>query len=435
MVAGSVEDTIGSERYNDLKNRLEAPWQYQSISVSSRGTNRTYEGIPLAAVLQNIHSSLTIDRWNQGYELTLTAQDGYSITFSTQDIAADALLLYDTIDGQTTQPGTVGALLSTQYNVKELAAITINLGETLPEQVFVFELSINDSLHEFTLAELAKTPYYTAGRGAYTTSAGTYYENHYEGVRLADLLSSFLPNLEDSTITVVATDGYRMSYDFNVLNDQSKGTWILAFIADGEYMDEDPGPMRIIMVAEDGSGLPIPNIDGHSSPKMVKRVELTGEVFQDFSLRITGKMASELDRSTLQAGINCTAHKTTVEYLNKKSGEVETYTGIPLYALLAYGDDPQNVPHRQTDKTILSYDQQAAQNGYQVRVIAGDGFAVTLDSRELDGNNDVIIAMYQDDIPLQSSDWPLKLVWDADAPRVPDGIKAVRNVVAIELLF
>jgi len=137
----------------------------------------------------------------------------------------------------------------------------------------------------------------------------------------------------------------------------------------------------------------------------------------------------------LQAGINCTAHKTDVAYLNKKSGELEHYTGIPLHALLAYGDDPLNAPHKQTDKAVLAYDQALAQKGYKVRIVAGDGYSITLDSRDIDGNDAVIIAMYQDDAELQGSDWPLKLVWDSEADRVPEGIKAVRNVIAIELLF
>ena len=93
-IMGSVRETLTNERYGELKKTLIEPMHYQSISISSRGTSRTYEGIPVAALLQSIHPSLTAERWERGYEITLSAQDGYSISFSTQDIAANTLILY-----------------------------------------------------------------------------------------------------------------------------------------------------------------------------------------------------------------------------------------------------------------------------------------------------------------------------------------------------
>ncbi|NCB03501.1 MAG: hypothetical protein EOM67_15310 [Spirochaetia bacterium] len=146
-------------------------------------------------------------------------------------------------------------------------------------------------------------------------------------------------------------------------------------------------------------------------------------------------MESNLDRSTIQSGINCSAHKTTVDYLNKKSGEIEHYTGIPLFALLAFGDDPHYAPHKQTDHNILAYDKDAAKAGYKVKIIAADGYSIILDSKELDGNEDIILAMYQDGEELKEADWPLKLVWDVNADVVPQSIKAVKNITSIELLF
>ncbi len=47
----------------------------------------------------------------------------------------------------------------------------------------------------------------------------------------------------------------------------------LAFKAVGEYLMDDPGPMRGIKITEAAPSA-IPNIDGHNSPKMVHKVSL-----------------------------------------------------------------------------------------------------------------------------------------------------------------
>ncbi len=434
-IAGSLEGNITQVGYDSIKQARGDQNYYQSLVVERKGTTSTYEGMLLATLLEHLSSTLDRTQWEAGYVITLTADDGYSVTFSTTEIPYDALVVYDRKDGETILPGTISASASSQFFIKGLATITIDFQEALEIDPFLFEISINGTGHSFSLADLEKTPYYTTGRGGYTTSAGTYYEQDYAGIKLAQFIQSFLPGMTEGTVDIIATDGYTMSYGFEDLSDTSGGTWILAFKADGEYLMDDPGPMRGIKITESGSNLPIPNIDGHNSPKMVHKVVVAGEVYRDFSLLITGALTSELDRTTMQAGINCTAHKTDVAYLNKKSGELEHYTGIPLHALLAYGDDPLNAPHKQTDKAVLAYDQALAQKGYKVRIVAGDGYSITLDSRDIDGNDAVIIAMYQDGAELQGSDWPLKLVWDSEADRVPEGIKAVRNVIAIELLF
>ena len=441
-LTGKTAGTITQYAYGTLKESATGSSLYQSIEVERKGTVSTYRGIPLYGFIAQVdgsdsHGPSVGDRklWEEGYDITLTAADGYSITFSTTDIPYDALFLCDMQDGELREPIIIGKNVSTKYWVENPVSINCALGDSPFADTFALEVAVNGGELDFSRDELKKTPYYVEGRGGYTTSAGTYYEHTYGGVGFADFLRSFVSLSPEDSVTVVAMDGYEMTYGAAELMDTHDGTWILAFSADGELLPEDPGYIRTIKIANDATEAAVPNIDGHSSARMVQRIEVSAEVYRDFSLLIKGKMESVLDRSTLQAGINCTAHKTTVSYFNKKSGESENYTGMPLYALLAYGDDSQYAPHKQTDKSVLSYDQKAAAMGYKVRISAADGYAITLDSRDLDGNHDVILAMYQDGKELSDADWPLKLVWDQDAELVPEGIKAVRNVVSIELLF
>lgn len=441
-VTGLRSDTITPKTYSQIKDLAMKNGTYAELVIERKGIVSTYQGVPLKHVIarvdgQDWQAPFDFDEglWKSGYDITLTASDGYSATFSTAEIDADALIFYDTKDGESVSPGIAGVNVSSKLLVNGLASIECALvtGMAAEESVSL-EVVINGERIDFSRPELSKTPYYAVGKGGFTTSAGTYYEHTYGGIRLADFLTSFIALDAESTVTLLATDGYSMSYSFSEIAARDNGVWILAFEIDGEYMSDDIGPFRGVRIAQD-AGDPVPNIDGHSSPKMVKRIEISQEVFKDFSLLVKGRMESNLDRSTIQSGINCTAHKTTVAYLNKKAGTTETYTGIPLYKLLAYGDDPNFAPHKQTEKDILAYDKTAAQAGYKVKVIAGDGYSVTLDSRELDGNEDVIIAMYLNGNELADGEWPLKLVWDQNAALVPEGIKAVKNVVSIELLF
>ncbi|MFA6657895.1 MAG: hypothetical protein WCS38_11390, partial [Mesotoga sp.] len=61
-----------------------------------------------------------------------------------------------------------------------------------------------------------------------------------------------------------------------------------------------------------------------------------------------------------------------------------------------------------------------------VEIIAEDGFAITLDSKELHMNNGVILATIKNNEELPEDEWPLVLVWDkAIVP--PEGIKSVKK--------
>ena len=220
-------------------------------------------------------------------------------------------------------------------------------------------------------------------------------------------------------------DGYEMTYSGSQVLDQKDGTWILAFRLDGDFLPKDPGYVRTIKV-----GPANPNIDGHLSVRMVKKITVMQKGFKDFSMRLDGKMQWVLDRSTLESCTSC--HRTTVTF--EKKGLVDTYTGFPAWLALAYVDDPKYAPHKQ-DTSILTYDAAAAAAGYRVDFIAADGFTVSLDSRDLDHNDQVILAMYKNGAPLPEGEFPLVLVWDRDAKKIPAGIKNAKMLAKVTANF
>lgn len=407
---------------------------YVERKLERKGETRTYRGIPLWMVIAMVDGPdkkhpyvFDEEQWQEGYEITITAADGYSVTFVSKDYEPDAIIIADSIDGEEVLPRIAGDAPGNLL-VRKIDTIEAALGEGEEEEVFTLKIEVDEAQKKFTIEELEASPYYVEGMGSYTTSAGTTYTHRYGGVKFAAILNSFVDLEPSSTIVIVASDGYEMTYQASQFMDTEEGTWILAFKRDGEYLPFDPGYIRTVKVGPD-----TPNIEGHLSVKMIETIRISGETFEDFTLEMRGKMDMDLDRQTVQSGVSC--HEKKVTFLDKKSGEEIVYTGIPLWLILAYADDPDYAPHKQKDQSILSYDADAAEEGYTVKIRAEDGFSVSLDSGQIHKNEDIILAMYREGKSLPADERPLVLVWDKDAAALPAGIKSVRTIARIELLF
>jgi hypothetical protein len=404
-------------------------------TVEKKGVKSTYRGVPLNFIIAMIDGDdakepFAFDdaKWASGYTVSLVAKDGYSSSFSTKDLAPDALILAGYEDGKPLAlPMTVGDSPKGLW-VRDIVSIETSLAP-LPAaseaEAFTLELEVNGAKASFSLADLAKSDLYVEGTGSYTTSAGTRYSNVYGGVKLLDLIERYAKLSSEDSVNFTAMDGYEMSYPGSLLLDSKDGAWILAFRMDGDSIPKDPGFVRTIKI---GPG--DPNIDGHLSVRMVKKVTVKQKDFKDFSLSLDGKASWNLDRATLQSCTSC--HKTTVTF--EKKGQVDTYTGFPAWLALAYVDDPNYAPHKQ-DKSLPVYDREAAAKGYKVDFVASDGFTVSLDSRDLDQNNDVILAMYKNGESLPGNEFPLVLVWDRNAKRVPANIKNAKMLSSIKASF
>ena len=429
-LAGVREDVLDGERFNEAKTHSS---HYVKMDLERKGQTNVYRGMPLYLITAMVDGSddehpyvVNRSRWDEGYDITITGADGYSATFNTAEIGPEVLILADSLDGETVAPMIVGNA-SGKLWVKDVVEIELSLSAAAEaEREFELVLDINSKVSSYTLKELEESIYYIEQKGSYTTSAGTTYEGIWGGVKMPDFLGQFLNLRPETSLTMVAMDGYEMTYGGEEVLDTENGVWILAFKQDGEFLPEDPGYIRTIKVGPEN-----PNIPGHSSVRMLQKIVVQQGGYRDFSITISGKMEWTLDRQTIQSGVSC--HKRTVDFERKDTAA--RYTGIPLHLLLAYADDPDHAPHHQTDKSILSYDKELAQAGYVIEIEAADGFVVSLDSREIDGNSDLILGMYKNDEELPADEFPLILVWDKNAELVPEGAKPIRQIVAIRLIF
>lgn len=388
---------------------------YREVELEKKGELNVYGGIPLSAVVAMVDDAdggmpyvFQADLWAAGYNVTLTAADGYSYTFSTLAVSADDVLLVDRIDGEPVLPQIAGSITTSGW-VRDLAEIEIGLAPvSLEQNDFELVLDINGRTSAYTIPGMEAMPVYVEDMGSYTNSYGNTFEAVWGGVKLVPLLQQFMEVTPETSIRIIAMDGYEMSYGGDMLLDQDDGDWILAFKENGEYMPEDPGYIRLVKVGPQN-----PNITGHASARMVKRIVTEGEPFRDFVLTIVERGATEVfDRQTMQSGVS--VNRNRVSYYDRRNDVEVPYMGLSVWRLLE------------------------RLSGYRaVTFEASDGFSVTLDNEELEGNDDVILAMYTgpDDRLLDADEWPLRLVWDRDAAVVPEGIKSVRNVVKIVLVY
>jgi hypothetical protein len=291
------------------------------------------------------------------------------------------------------------------------ATLTLTLVKGETEQVYT--VSALEGLETIT------------GVGTFTRSTGTEYTAEYTGVPMSVLIGN-VP--QDATVRVTALDGYSMNYEAGMLADRSEGTWILAYKENGEYMASDSGPFRIVQVGENN-----PHFKSSLSAKMVERIEVLG-TYVAYSLVLNGAVTRTFGREELEAGIGCPCHTATVSVTSK--GETHTYTGLPLWRLVAYVDDDRFPdPEEGIHYNDEDFNDALAEAGYPITLLAEDGYSQLLHSTWIARDDRFIVAFKRDGVFLDPEDSGyMRFVYD-DAVVLPEGttLKGVKALTEITL--
>lgn len=429
---------------------------------------QTYSGVPLEAVLQEIGgldddetlAVIAVDGWHK----ILPAAVVFGATPAGTPILAlshrgdapgeweDApMLVFLPEDGRFSNDDMLTAFgpdlshyyaghpSTTGFMVKNVGYIIVNYdGGALPElaaesaaeeislspEGIVLSVKRGGVLAEYTLADIEQLEVITA-QGTFTNSAGVDYTAPYSGVPLTTLIGNLS---EDATVRVTASDGYSMNYPVEMLVDRHEGTWILAFKENGEYMPLDPGYLRIVRIGENN-----PHFESSLSARMVERIEILG-VYEEYTLLLKGAVERLFTRGELEAGIGCPCHTATVTSTSK--GEAHTYTGLPLWRLIAYVDDgvypdaELGIHYNEEDFS----DDLAAQN-YTITLTASDGYAQTMPSTLVARDERFIVAFKEDGVFLDpTADGYMRFAYD-DSVELPEGMrpKPVRFLAEIDI--
>lgn len=260
-----------------------------------------------------------------------------------------------------------------------------------------------------TLAEIKAMPGVTGWGGTKSSTGRITVPVEFTGVRLQDLWSLGGDIAPEMGINVVASDGYGMTFSYDQIINANLITYdpatgdeitideplipVLAYLHDGNPIDEDHGPLRIAVLTSKNNQV----VDGHWAIKWVEniRVKSLGE---DWSLQLDGGISETIDRATFESCSATGCHTNTWT-----DDHAQTWTGVPLWQLAGYVDDD----NKHTDP---AYREDLAEAGYTVEVIAADGYSVTFDSARLNRNNAIIAAAIMNGNPLDEDYFPLRLV-------------------------
>jgi hypothetical protein len=281
----------------------------------------------------------------------------------------------------------------------------------VPPSPVVFELVGPNGSQSFTMEQLQALPA-TEGQGGFISSTGKIFVPVlYRGVALKDLAPLLGIELDESMgLTLTAEDGYSMTFSYDqVMNgaftayDPATGseltehdplTAIIAYSRDGAPLDpKEDGALRIEVVSATNNQI----VDGHWTVKWVAKAEFA-PVGADWNLELQGALTDTVDRASFQSCSAPSCHATSWE-----DESAQPWVGVPLWMLVGQVDDAD-------DHGDDGYNDEMAAAGYDVDLVAADGYTVTLNSQTIQRNNEILLAYLVNDGELPEKYFPLRLV-------------------------
>ena len=120
-----------------------------------------------------------------------------------------------------------------------------------------------------------------------------------------------------------------------------------------------------------------------------------------WSLELTGVSTEIITQEEFEKGADPGCHGAEYSFTGK-DGVVHIYSGIPLWRLCGWVDD--EVEHGKG-----AFNDELANKGYNIKVIAADGYKAILSSKTIARNNGIILANEVDGQPI-SKGGPLRLI-------------------------
>ena len=263
---------------------------------------------------------------------------------------------------------------------------------------------------QFTLNQLRALPAYTGFAGIKSSTGVISLPQEYTGVPLADLTDLVGGISKVNGVTIVAADGYGMTFSFAQIVDHAFTAYdpatgdevtpsddltvLVAYAREGEPLGEDEGPLRL-MVATPQPGGQI--VDGHWTVKWIERISVT-KASAEWKVQLEGVMPGTLDKPSY---VNCASPG--CHGSGWVDGDGTRWEGVPLYLVAGMLDDEKK-------HGPGAYDAVLARKGYDILIETADGEVVTIDSRDIAGKDDVVLSSKVDGGELSEEYFPLRLV-------------------------
>jgi DMSO/TMAO reductase YedYZ molybdopterin-dependent catalytic subunit len=265
--------------------------------------------------------------------------------------------------------------------------------------------------HVFTMDQLKALPV-TEGQGGIKSSTGKItIPEPFKGVAIKDLVKNLGVTFDSSMgVTITAEDGYSMTFSYdqvmngaftaydpatgNEMTEHDPLTAIIAYEHNGQpLITAEEGVLRLMVISAKNNQV----VDGHWSVKWVNKVEVM-PVGKSWTLDLQGAISSPVTRDSYQSCGSPSCHGTSWQDQNGQD-----WVGVPLWLLAGEVDDADS----HSDK---AYNRLLADGGYSIDIIGSDGYTVTLDSRTIKLNNEILIAHEVNKGELPEKYYPLRLV-------------------------
>jgi DMSO/TMAO reductase YedYZ molybdopterin-dependent catalytic subunit len=283
----------------------------------------------------------------------------------------------------------------------------------------------DEETRTFTMGQLMALPAYEGYAGIKSSTGVITPPSKYTGVPLSDLADLVGGISEANGVTIVAKDGYGMTFSYRQITGDGLTTFdpatgeeepadgelhvLVAYEHEGEPIPEDDGPLKIA-IAQD---TPAQVTEGHWAIKWLREVSVT-KASAAWKVQLQGAVPGELTRASY---VNCASPGCHGSGWVDQQGR--RWEGIPLYLVAGMVDDRKK-------HDAGAYNARLAKQGYDIQIETTTGEVVTIDSRDIAGKDSVVLSSKVDGGELPDEYFPLRLVGPGlgDA-QMPGGIARI----------
>lgn len=261
-----------------------------------------------------------------------------------------------------------------------------------------------------TLDEIKALPAVEGWGGIMSSTGRITPPERYKGVAVTELCKLVGGINPEGGVNVTAKDGYAMTISYDqiqqddfIVYDPGTGDEMktaaplevaIVYERAGKPLDPDKdGTLRLAILSEKNDRV----IDGHWSVKWVTDIKVR-QMSEEWTVSLEGALTEKMDRATFESGSSPDCHQVTW-----KDDKAQEWTGIPLWLMVGRVDDE----NKHGDG---AYNEALAAQGYAIDIIATDGYSITLDSKRINRNDNIILAYLVNGNPLEEKHFPLRLV-------------------------
>ena len=425
LVKGAVDQPVTKTFFEE---GLACPNSGHQVNWTD-GNGDEWSGVPLwllIAMVDDIdphtpdHYNFRDDLATLGYQVKITASDGYTITANSADIARD--------DGWIIANELNGEPLPIEINGKKswplhLKGPEVFSGNLIGSIVKIEMLNIPVPSSEWNLKivgdvtdTISKEEFEEAVACGHTANWTDTNGNVYSGVPLWWLVGvaddeetenhwTFNDTLAATnyTIQVVAKDGFSGNFYSDLI--KHSDAYIVANTMNGTPIAGMQQPLQMVGTAVISGKQKVKNISEIRIPSLQTPVPAAGK----YNLNLNGKISDSISQTEFEEMTACPHHYREVTVTDTNGNQV-VYSGVPLWDLAGWVDD--RIPHGSG-----AFNAAQATAGYTISVQSGT-YVRTFPSTDVMWSDNYIVANMKKNVsagettfsPFLSDEWPLRIV-------------------------